>query len=403
MSEGDTPQADTSKNESSPATPSRKKTGGKASQRSAKRAKSARKPRTQRPYPAVPFSQAVALGDAIHQHASGQKVRRLTLLEKLQLSPLSSSTKMLITNSGKYGITKGGYNAEWLELTPEGEIATDPQAAPKMKLRARFDLAISGIPPLKLLYDEYVGKRLPATEVMRDVLVAADLAVSDYSECIDLFVTNVKDLGLLRTISAAQVLVRIEQAIEELGDSGSSLAPATTTTTTAIALRSKWDSICFYITPIGPIGSETRKHSDLFMTQIVEPALKELALEVIRADEIETSGMITTSILEHIKKARLVVADLSMANPNVYYEIALRHACRLPIVQIRRQNEDLPFDINHVKTITIDNTDLYSFVPQMDSFRAEIASLARSAIENPSTVSNPITAFYPAFWEGILS
>jgi hypothetical protein len=109
--------------------------------------------------------------------------------------------------------------------------------------------------------------------------------------------------------------------------------------------------------------------------------------------------MITTGIIEHIRKCRLVIADLSMANPNVYYEIALRHACRLPIVQIRQEGERLPFDVKDVRTVTIDNTDLYTFVPQMESFQSEIASLARSALENPSAVSNPITVFYPGFWD----
>jgi len=53
--------------------------------------------------------------------ASGEKVRRLTLLQQMDKSPNSSTTKMLITNSGKYGITKGSYVAEFLELTPTGK------------------------------------------------------------------------------------------------------------------------------------------------------------------------------------------------------------------------------------------------------------------------------------------
>ena len=87
-----------------------------------------------------------------------------------------------------------------------------------------------------------------------------------------------------------------------------------------------------------------------------------------------------------------------MLNPNVFYEIGLRHACKLPIVQIIQKGDKLPFDIGQVNTVVIDNTDLHSFVPKMETFRAEIAALARRAIENPEAVSNPITVFYPAFW-----
>lgn len=127
--------------------------------------------------------------------------------------------------------------------------------------------------------------------------------------------------------------------------------------------------------------------------------MKELGLDVVRADDIATPGMITSSILEYLKKCRLVIADLSMLNPNVFYEIALRHSCRLPIVQIRRKDEKLPFDVGQVNTITIDNSTLYSFVPQIETFKAEVASLARAALNSPENVSNPITVFYPAFWD----
>src|SRR5438046_823572 len=61
--------------------------------------------RAARPYPASSFNEAAPLGTAIHQYASGQRVRRLTLLKQMQKSPTSGPTKQLITNSGKYKIT----------------------------------------------------------------------------------------------------------------------------------------------------------------------------------------------------------------------------------------------------------------------------------------------------------
>src|SRR2546422_464531 len=75
--------------------------------------------RTSRPYPASSFEEAIKLADAIQKYAAGEKVRRLTLLGHLNKSPTSSSTQMLITNSGKYGITKGSFVADWLELTED--------------------------------------------------------------------------------------------------------------------------------------------------------------------------------------------------------------------------------------------------------------------------------------------
>lgn len=297
-----------------------------------------RRSRTTRTYPASSFLDALEIGAAIYEHA-GAKIRRLTLLGKIDRSPTSGSTRQMITNSGKYGITKGSYNAEYLELTPEGLIIFDEAKSPREILQAKFDLAIVKIPPFKKLYDEYAGKRLAAPEVMRDFLKESREQIDDFKECIDFFIVNVKDLNLLRTIGGAETLIPIEQALEELPSKYiernaqpvviQKIDPespnATTQSTTSI-----WDSICFYITPIGTEDSEERKHSDLFLSSLVEPAVSELNLRVVRADKIGQQGLITAQIIEHVKNSRLVIIDLSFLNPNVFYEMALRHACKMP-------------------------------------------------------------------------
>lgn len=47
---------------------------------------------------------------------------------------------------------------------------------------------------------------------------------------------------------------------------------------------------CFYITPIGDEDSELRRHADLFMGSLIEPALDEFKLKVVRADKIAKRG-----------------------------------------------------------------------------------------------------------------
>jgi len=81
--------------------------------------------RTSRAYPAVAFKDATQIGEAIVTFAQGERIRRLTLLEKMGRAPTSGTTRTLITNSGKYGITVGSYVAEWLELTDDGKVACD--------------------------------------------------------------------------------------------------------------------------------------------------------------------------------------------------------------------------------------------------------------------------------------
>jgi hypothetical protein len=151
------------------------------------------------------------------------------------------------------------------------------------------------------------------------------------------------------------------------------------------------------MSPIGEDTSEQRQHSDLFLNHLVEPALQEFGLKVVRADLIGESGMITSQILEHILKAKLVIADLSFQNPNVFYELAIRHACRLPIVQIIRKSDKIPFDVDQVRTIQIDNSGIYALIPKLETYRSEIATHVRQALASSENVINPLTLFCPGF------
>lgn len=366
--------------------------------------------RTARPYPASSFQDALDLGNAIMQHAAGERVRRLTLLEKMGKSATSSATKMMITNSGKYGITIGSYAADFLELTPAGSIAVNPTATETDRRKSAFDLAIEGIVPFKILYEHYRGKRIPEREIIKDFLRDSEISVPDLDECVDTFIVNIKDLGLLRTIGGAETIITLDQLLDELQDSNGSGATITTahlTQSTTFnpkkvagdsASTPDWEKICFYITPIGADDSVERKHADLFMSSLVQPALAELGLTVVRADQIGDAGMITTHILEYLKKSKLAVADLSYLNPNVFYEVALRHALRLPVVQMIRKADRLPFDVNQSRTLIFDTSDIYSLIPKLQTYRAEIANQARKAIEDPESVGNPVSVFYPDFY-----
>jgi len=267
------------------------------------------KTRKARPYPAASFTDALPLGEAILKHAAGEKVRRLTLLGKMDKSPNSGPTKMMITNSGKYGITKGSYAAEFLELTDKGRIAVDDTSGPRARRQARFDLAIDGVTPFRLLYNHYKDKRLPEREVMKDFLNDSEIDVPDTDECVDTFTVNAKDLDLLRTIGGAETLVSIGQVLDELPEETAPTVRQSVTPALAAAAAVKptvagnvepgdWQKVCFYITPIGAEDSPERKHADLFLSALVEPALDELGLKVVRADHIGEPGMITTQILE---------------------------------------------------------------------------------------------------------
>ena len=354
-------------------------------------------------FPASSFEEALTLANAIQKHASGQKVRRLTLFNQMGKSPDSGASRQLIVNSNKYGLTKGSYASEHLELTPEGERATGIEITPQDKLRAKFKLAIEDIAPFKSLYDSQKGARLPAQSILEDRAKELGIPQEDAKECIEMFMVNAKFLGILKPIAGAERIIPLEQVLEELPaattpspkDSQTGESNDEDATQKLPITDQDWDHICFYISPIGEENSEHRNHADLFLGSIIEPALEEFKLKVIRADKIGKAGMITAQILEYILKSKLVVADLSYYNPNVFYELSLRHACRLPTVQIIRKYDKIPFDLDQFRTIQVDTTSIFTMVPNLQTYKAEIATQVRMALKDPDSVDNPISTYYP--------
>ena len=342
-----------------------------------------------------------------------REVRRVTLFDHLDRSPDSGPGRQSVTNSARYGLTTGGYQAETLTLTEDGFKAVNPDSSPRERSRAQFHLAIDGIEPFKALYERFAGNKLPAQQVMRDYLVS-DLQMSpeDAKEAVELFILNAREIGLVQTLSGAERILTLDHMLDELPGAGA-VEPQLNVQGKEIEIgsvpgaRSSLTSVptgdlqktCFYITPIGEEESEQRDHADLLLGQIVEPAIDALALElaVVRADKMTQPGMISQQILQHVLGARLVVVDLSFHNPNVFYELAIRHATKLPTVLISRTADRIPFDIADLRVVRLDMTNLYTFVPQMEAWRAELTQHARQALEQPDAAVTPITLLGGAF------
>ncbi|BBH14164.1 hypothetical protein [Chromobacterium haemolyticum] len=145
--------------------------------------------------------------------------------------------------------------------------------------------------------------------------------------------------------------------------------------------------VCFVIAPIGPDGSADRVRSDQVLKHIIGPSVRECGYEPIRADHISEPGLITSQVIQHIVEDPLVIADLTGRNPNVFYELALRHAIKKPIVQIIHAAETIPFDVAASRTVHVDHRDLDSVAKAKE----EITKQIRHVENYPEDVDTPIS------------
>ncbi len=118
------------------------------------------------------------------------------------------------------------------------------------------------------------------------------------------------------------------------------------------AEKKKQGKKCFIITPIGNENSDIFRKAKGVIESVIKPILEKYSFDDVKpAYEILESGMINNQIINRIINDDLVVVNLTGNNPNVMYELAIRHATAKPIIHICENGTMLPFDIKDNRTI----------------------------------------------------
>ena len=117
-----------------------------------------------------------------------------------------------------------------------------------------------------------------------------------------------------------------------------------------------------------------------YYKSVYKPAIEKAGLTPIRADnEIFGAGKIMDQVWAGINAATVLIAELTNRNPNVYYELGIAHALKKPVVLISSEEEDVPFDLRHIRVIYYDKNDPYWGQKLLDKVAENIVS----ALKNP--------------------
>lgn len=109
--------------------------------------------------------------------------------------------------------------------------------------------------------------------------------------------------------------------------------------------------LCFMVMPFGV--EELNDIYDYFLKPAIE---QNCVLKCERGDDVFGSNVIMDDIRSSIERARLVVADLTGRNPNVFYEVGIAHALNRDVLLLSQSMSDVPFDLRHRRVLIYDNT-----------------------------------------------
>lgn len=147
------------------------------------------------------------------------------------------------------------------------------------------------------------------------------------------------------------------------------------------------ENICFVISPIGKEDTELHTKFKEVLEYIIKPAFDESGYKysILRADDINRSGSFIKDILENIYSSHIVLADLTGQNPNVFYELGVRHSLRPRTILISQNLEDIPSDLREYRTIIYDTS-----AKGAANFKKKIKTFMQEINKEPERPDNPV-------------
>jgi hypothetical protein len=327
--------------------------------------KSAPLPGSKAKFPRHSVEKAIRIPQAILDQNAGKACSRTDAAKFLGLSSPAGPFSVEISSAVKYG---------FLDQPESGHI--QPSALAKKILRPQsssdtidgYRQAVMNAPDISEVYQHYRGENLPDDQFLRNAVVETYKVPSDsFQEFKQVFIESLQTADL---ISMHGDKIRITDVA-----SGDASAPAPSDRLKKLekATNVGAHDSCFVMQPFAaPLGD--------YYEKIYRPAIEKAGLRPVRADaEIFATGKIMDQVWHGINAAKVLVAELTTRNPNVFYELGLAHAMKKPVVLVSAREEDVPFDLQHIRVIYYDMSDPF----WGNKLIEKVAENILSAIQNP--------------------
>lgn len=340
----------------------------KATKKSAKRAKktnlNAASESNAAKYPRHTLEQALRIPRAILDQNAGRPSTTTEAASYVGVGP-SGEFSVEVSSGLKYGLLERP-EAGKIQPTERARSILRPQTS-EAELQGIRD-AVLAAPGISEVYAHYRGENLPDDTFLRNALVDT---FGIPSEKVDEF----KSI-FVASLERAQLLSRHGEKLRVLditGDdrSGEDKSPRIKQLGKTVTVAAT--DTCFVMQPFAaPLGD--------YYDKIYKPAIEKVGLRPIRADaDIFGTGKIMDQVWRGITSAKVLVAELTSRNPNVFYELGLAHALRKPVVLVSSNELDVPFDLHHIRVIYYEVTDPFWGSKLIE----KVAENILSALKNP--------------------
>jgi|GEM_PF-1568714 len=136
---------------------------------------------------------------------------------------------------------------------------------------------------------------------------------------------------------------------------------------------------CFVVMPISDAHGYESGHFGRVYEHLLRPAIIEAGYIPVRADDTTKTDYIVVGIIQQIVEAEMVVCDFSAKNPNVMYELGIRHAFGKPVTLIKDRKTDKVFDIQGLRYTEYDES------LRIDSVQKDVSKISASIKETAAS------------------